>query len=132
MSSTVQASSLLRHGRDILKPEEWMQARLSLKLSMRELEITQHIFDDHKAEHIAEDLGLSVHTVNTYLQRIYFKLEVHSRSQLVLSVLKSHLEHLARSSESEETAGEICNTGESELEHVACIADAGNEDLRTE
>jgi len=93
MSAMVQTTSSLIHcGRHILMAEDWERIQFSLKLSIRELQIAQHIFDDSKAEYIADNLGISVHTVNTYLQRLYLKLDVRSRLQLVLCVLKNHLQ----------------------------------------
>jgi DNA-binding NarL/FixJ family response regulator len=74
-----------------------------------ELQVTQHIFDDSKTECIAETLGISVYTVNTYVQRLYLKLNVRGRSQLVLCVMKAHLEHLSIARESQVRAG-ICPT----------------------
>jgi DNA-binding CsgD family transcriptional regulator len=56
-------------------------------LSPRELEIVRGIFDDRKEETIADRLGISQHTVHTYLQRIYRKLEVQNRTGLVIEVL---------------------------------------------
>jgi DNA-binding CsgD family transcriptional regulator len=130
MSSMAQPSSLVCSGRHILKPEQWRQIQRSLQLSAREHQIAQHIFDDNKAEYIAEDLGISVHTVNTYLQRLYFKLEVRSRSQLVLCILKKHLEHLAKAGESQVKSFDLHSCGEPGLEHVVPISDARNHDLR--
>ena len=95
MSSMAPATSLIHCNRHILNPEEWERIRLSLKLSAREVEVTQHIFDDNKSECIAMILGISVHTINTYLQRLYVKLDVRSRSQLILRIFKDHLEHVA-------------------------------------
>jgi DNA-binding CsgD family transcriptional regulator len=94
MSSIARMSPFNHCDRHLLEPEEWERIRLSLKLSAREIQITQHIFDDDKTECIAMGLGISVHTVNTHLQRLYYKLDVRSRSQLVLRVFKNHLEHL--------------------------------------
>ena len=96
MSSIAQPTSLVCAGRQILGPDQWRYIQHSLKLSPRELQITQHIFDDNKTECIAYSLGISVHTVNTHLQRLYFKLGIRSRSQLILCIVKSHLEHLAK------------------------------------
>jgi len=50
-----------------------MQLRDTLKLSDRELQIVQGIFEDQKQETIAYALGISPHSVNTYIQRIYTK-----------------------------------------------------------
>ncbi len=38
---------------------------------------------------IAEALGISVPTVNTYIRRVYEKLHVHSRSQAVARIASS-------------------------------------------
>ncbi|HEV3036485.1 MAG TPA: helix-turn-helix transcriptional regulator [Candidatus Angelobacter sp.] len=95
MSAVVQPPSLFHRNRYILKPEHWERIRLSLRLSLREMQITQYIFDDEKTECIASELGISVHTANTYLRRLYFKLDVRSRPQLILRVLKEHLDYLA-------------------------------------
>jgi DNA-binding CsgD family transcriptional regulator len=94
MNCIAQSSSLIHSDHKILTVLEWGQIQRSLSLSVRELQITQHIFDDNKTEYIAQELGISVHTVNTHLQRLYSKLEVRSRAQLVLRVLKAHLEYL--------------------------------------
>lgn len=115
MSAVVQLSSSVCSGHDILKPEEWRRIQLLLKLSMRELQITQHIFDDNKAECIAADLGISVHTVNTYLQRLYLKLEIRSRSQLVLCVLKNYLEHLRKARETLIVVSSLQSSGSREM-----------------
>lgn len=72
---------------DILTYEEWNRVATLLKLSSRELQITQHVFDDVKTEAIALALGISVHTVNTYFTRLYIKLSVCSRPQLIVKVL---------------------------------------------
>lgn len=97
MNATAQAPVPVRCDREILAPEQWIQIRSALKLSLRELEITQHIFDDNKTEYIAFELGISIHTVNTYLQRLYVKLNVRSRSQLVLRILKTYIDSLPHS-----------------------------------
>lgn len=99
MSLIAQIPPLAVPGRMVLRVDDWKQIRLSLRLSTRELEITQHVFDDNKTESIARDLGISVHTVNTYLQRLYSKLDVRSRAQLVLRVFKTHLEYRAHPSD---------------------------------
>jgi DNA-binding NarL/FixJ family response regulator len=56
----------------------------------------QGVFQDDKEESIASDLGISPHTVNTYLQRVYSKLRVSSRSQLIVRVIGVYLSTGAR------------------------------------
>jgi DNA-binding NarL/FixJ family response regulator len=50
-------------------------------LSPRQWEVLELLARGHLCKEIAESLGMSVFTVNTYLRRIYEKLHVHSRSQ---------------------------------------------------
>ncbi len=65
----------------------WQSLRESLRLSPREVEITQYVLAGEKGGNIAESLGISRHTVDTYLRRLYTKLDVSSRQQLILRVL---------------------------------------------
>lgn len=52
-------------------------------LSTREYEILELLASGWGDKQIADKVGLSKHTVNTYLRRIYEKLHVHTRSQAV-------------------------------------------------
>ena len=78
-------------GRAVLSEGQWRSVAASLSLSPRELQITQEIFDDEKEAAIALKLGLSIHTVHTYLERVYQKLNVASRCGLLLRVFSEHL-----------------------------------------
>jgi DNA-binding CsgD family transcriptional regulator len=73
----------------------WSRLRDSLRLSDRELQIVQGIFEDQKQESIAFTLGISPHSVNTYMQRIYAKLRIGSRPQLIVRVMSEYLAFLA-------------------------------------
>jgi DNA-binding NarL/FixJ family response regulator len=55
------------------------------------MQIVQGVFEDRKEESIAYELGISPHTVNTYFQRLYAKLRVSSRPQLILRVIAEYL-----------------------------------------
>ncbi len=81
-------------GASLLPCEVWLRLRDSLKLSDRELQIVQGIFEDQKQECIAFTLGISPHSVNTYIQRIYNKLHIGSRPQLILRVVSEYLAFL--------------------------------------
>ena len=51
------------------------------QLSSREEEVLDLLAQGYLYKEISEELGLSRHTVDTYLRRIYEKLHVHSRAQ---------------------------------------------------
>lgn len=53
-------------------------------LSTRELEVLQALSKGHTYKQIAADLGISLGTVRTYIQRIYEKLHVHSHAEAVM------------------------------------------------
>ena len=69
----------------------WPRLGIALRLSPREMQIVQGVFEDRKEESIAYELGISPHTVNTYFQRLYTKLRVSSRPQLILRVMAEYL-----------------------------------------
>jgi DNA-binding NarL/FixJ family response regulator len=78
-------------GSSLLSTGTWPTLGESLRLSPRELQVVKGVFQDHKEELIAADLGISPHTVSTYLQRIYAKLCVQSRTQLIVRVIAEYL-----------------------------------------
>jgi len=53
-------------------------------LSAREVEVLQALSKGHTYKQIASDLGISLGTVRTYIQRIYEKLHVHSHAEAVM------------------------------------------------
>jgi len=69
----------------------WEALGQSMRLSGRELEIVQLIFDDEKELTIGGRLGISSHTVNSHIQRMYHKLQVSSRTQLMARVFGQFL-----------------------------------------
>jgi DNA-binding NarL/FixJ family response regulator len=75
----------------LFSDQAWSALRESLKLSAREVEITRYIFADCKEKVIAEELRLSPHTVRTYCERLYRKLNVNSRVEMVVSVMGEFL-----------------------------------------
>lgn len=77
--------------KSILPETTWQTLAASLRMSDRELEITKHIFDDRKELAIACTLGISPHTVHTHLERLYHKLNVGSRVELVVAVFAAYL-----------------------------------------
>lgn len=74
-------------GRSVLSDDMWRRIADVLRLSRRESEILQAVFDDQKESTIAVNLGISAHTVHTHLERLYRKLSVSSRVALVVRVV---------------------------------------------
>jgi len=59
------------------------RAKASDLLSPREAEVLELLSRGHVYKEIAEAIGISLPTVNTYIRRIYEKLHVHSRAQAI-------------------------------------------------
>ena len=79
-------------GSSIFSKKEWHVLGRDLKLSPRALQLVRGIFDDQTAEAIADDMSISVHTVQSYRTRIYQRLGVCSREQLLVLIFGRYLE----------------------------------------
>jgi DNA-binding CsgD family transcriptional regulator len=92
MSPSTKAvlSKVLNSGRTVIPSSAWLPLACALGLSPRELQIVLGVFDDKKEESIAAEMGISRHTVNTHFQRLYRKLNVCSRPQLILRVIGAY------------------------------------------
>ena len=73
-------------GHGVFVPGEWRSLAAALGLSPRECGIVRAVFDGASEKDTARDLGLSPHTVHTYLWRVYRKLHVQSREELLVRV----------------------------------------------
>ncbi|MCI0434384.1 MAG: helix-turn-helix transcriptional regulator [Gemmatimonadetes bacterium] len=73
-----------------LSDDEWRWLSVSLKLSRRQEEIVRCIVDGDTHDTIAGRLGISSHTVHTYLERLYRKLEVHNERDLVSRIFMAY------------------------------------------
>ena len=73
-------------GQAVFLPAEWRALSAGLGLTPRECGVVRAVFDGASEKRIAQRLGLSPHTVHTYLWRIYRKLGVQSRPELLVSV----------------------------------------------
>ena len=76
----------------------------SIGLSRREVAVVQGVLADLHDGEIAATLGLSQHTVHTYLKRIRAKLGVSSRVRLVERILAENWTLIARRSPSKNVA----------------------------
>lgn len=77
-------------GRGLFGGEVWRRIADRLVLSPRELQIAQGVCEDELESAIARRLGISAHTVHTHLGRLYQKLGVRSRVELVVRLVRCH------------------------------------------
>jgi DNA-binding NarL/FixJ family response regulator len=82
MSSSIARKVVQSFARPAAAPSGWEE------LSPREQSVLELLTKGFLYKEISDSLGVSVPTVNTYIRRIYEKLQVHSRSQAVAKYLK--------------------------------------------
>jgi DNA-binding NarL/FixJ family response regulator len=64
---------------------------LGANLTPRELEVLELIATGSVNKHIAEQLGLSLHTVRNHSQSILYKLRAHSKLEAVATAVREHI-----------------------------------------
>jgi DNA-binding CsgD family transcriptional regulator len=87
-SSRVLASPARRPS--FLSHQDWSLLVQGFCLSPREAEISILILAGHSEREIAELLAISTHTVHSHLERMYRKLNVHARSDLVMAFFRAY------------------------------------------
>ena len=58
------------------------------RLSGTEVKVVELLVNGMKRKEISERLSLSVHTVNTHIERIYEKLDVHNEAAAVAKAIR--------------------------------------------
>ena len=81
----VGSRELKSNGGALFTEEQWNAIFKSFGLSRREQEVVLCLFDDLKR------LGLAQSTVHTYIERLYRKLGVNSRTQLLLRCMGEYI-----------------------------------------
>jgi len=76
-------------GSALLNEREWADVVSSFRLSGRELQVVRGVFDNRTEKALAADFGIAPCTVHTHLRRLYRKLSVTTRVELVLHVMES-------------------------------------------
>ena len=89
--NSIQDRDARHSGRSLFNAAVWSCIARRLSLSERELQIVQGVFDDAHQDAIAKELGISSHTVHTHLERLYHKLHVTSRVELVVHIAECHV-----------------------------------------
>lgn len=72
----------------MLSTQAWLEISHSLHLTKREIQIIQGVFDNAPEGVVAQSLTISEHTVHTHLNRIFKKLHVTTRTEMVLRIVE--------------------------------------------
>ena len=75
-------------GASLLSDHAWLEIGRTLGITKRELQIVQSVFDNLTEERIAKRFKISSHTVHMHLNRLFKKLSVTSRTELVLRIVE--------------------------------------------
>ncbi|MFO1488695.1 MAG: helix-turn-helix transcriptional regulator [Verrucomicrobiota bacterium] len=75
-------------GASMLSDHAWFEIARALGLTKRELQIVQSVFDNLPEAGIAKRFHISEHTVHTHLNRLFKKLTVTTRTELVLRIME--------------------------------------------
>jgi DNA-binding NarL/FixJ family response regulator len=76
----------------VFSRREWLQLKEDLSLSCRQAAVIQQLFQGHSDKQIARELCISVPTVRTHLNRLFFRFGVQDRCELVLYVFSYFME----------------------------------------
>ena len=85
----------------------WQSITRSFRLSQREAQVVQLLLADATEATMAATLSISPHTVHTHLERIYRKLHVTSRCQVVIAVFQRYVELTAPTASASSTATRV-------------------------
>jgi DNA-binding CsgD family transcriptional regulator len=86
MAAETDPESLPTEG--FITKKEWEMLSNALRLSPRELQLMQGVFEEMKDRAIASRLGISTHTVRTHFERLFRKLGVRSRAGVLVIAFK--------------------------------------------
>jgi DNA-binding CsgD family transcriptional regulator len=78
-------------GASLLTEHAWLEIAHTLSITKRELQIIQGVFDNLPKAGIAQRLRISEHTTHTHLNRLFKKINVTTRTELVLRIMEQML-----------------------------------------
>jgi DNA-binding CsgD family transcriptional regulator len=88
MRRTQPKSRCKLRGASLLSDLAWHEIGRTLGITKRELQIVQSVFDNQHEADIAKRFKISPHTVHMHLNRLFKKLTVTSRTELVLRIMQ--------------------------------------------
>ncbi len=71
---------------------EWQSLHDLLGLPTRQQQVIRKLFNGLSDKQIADELSIAVPTVRSHLQRLYTRFKVQDRTELVLFIVRTHLQ----------------------------------------
>jgi DNA-binding NarL/FixJ family response regulator len=84
--TSAEIPTMISGGSSILTLAEWQFLTQELTLSARQLQILQGLFRGLGDKAISRQLAISPHTYRTHLRRLYNRLGVRDRQELLLAI----------------------------------------------
>jgi len=75
-------------GSEMLSQMQWTVTAEKLRLTNREIEVCQELFEGNTRNEIADHLGIKPRTVRHYMEHIHQKLAVSNRVGVVLRIIQ--------------------------------------------
>lgn len=82
---------MLHDANSFINATDWSRISSTLRLSSRESQIAFLVLADVTENTIADQLSISKHTVHSHIERLYRKLAIRSRSQLVVKLFEAYV-----------------------------------------
>ena len=67
---------------------EWANLTNHLGLSPKQAEIARQLLEGSSDKQIAQKLGIAIPTVRTYMGRMFAKLDVQDRNELIVNIFR--------------------------------------------
>lgn len=87
---------------ELISQQEWTDLQRCLHLSERQAQIARLLVQGKADKQIAYELGVSISTVRTYMDRLFRRLDLHDRVELIVHMFRCVRE---QSTESQRVSG---------------------------
>jgi DNA-binding CsgD family transcriptional regulator len=91
MPRATRSRPMLHDATSFITEADWGRISATLRLSSRESEIAFLLLADSSEHTIGDRLSISKHTVHSHIERLYRKLAIRSRSQLVVKLFEAYV-----------------------------------------
>ena len=69
---------------------QWTEIEVTLDVTHREIDVIRLILAHESEQEVARDLSIALSTVHSHMRRIYKKLDINCRSELIERVYEAH------------------------------------------